>query len=85
MVYRAIALLQNIYDFEIAKSEVSVLPVGRGQSHKRVGVGNFPQKWSSTIRVLARPITVPPVSDVHVYTVKGHLPLLVNEEGRPIG
>ena len=68
--------MQIYVDFEITKSEVNVLPVGRGQSHKRVGVGNFPQKWSSTIRVLARHITTPPVSDVHTE----HRPLLGDTE-----
>ena len=40
-----IYFLLHIYmDFEISESEVSNLSVGRGQYHKRVGVGNFPQK-----------------------------------------
>ena len=41
---------------------VEVLPVGCGQ-YQRVGVGNFPPRYPSTIRVLAKGITAPSVSD----------------------
>ena len=49
----------------ILNSEVSGLPVGRWSVPLTRGRRELPRLQSSTIRVLARYITAPPVSDVH--------------------
>ena len=69
----------------ILNSEVRQ-PIGRSWSVPQTrGRRELPTDRSSTVRVPARSITAPPVSDVHYNTEKGHLPLLGNKEGRPIG